>query len=352
MLSMWHTFRWISKALWRWDVVAVGFALTFGTGVAAMYGDDYTIAALLFFFSWCWLTARALAWEEVRGHEHRRGISILILCFGAAAFFASLLWIGHRYEHVREASGQAPLGIIGPAATWGWLLLRGTVHRVVAWSYFRPGAWFLLGAAFIATVKLMLKIGRYITGRRTSFSPSTVERGFLDYKLEAEQAMAQLPRILSALTKIMDDVGSSLQHHTRRLRGTSGSTALGVKRIRKAADSLNMYSRQLDKWGAKLDCEGNRIVEGFSGYLPWLGKQQDKSPAATLAQLLRQLIQSMNTTVAALDSYLSAADSNRGVSRDLNLAVDTHCQSIRRIRNTTIRIIQSCTDNLNILEQS
>ena len=56
---------WIWEKLWRWEVVAIGSTAVYGAGIAAMYGDDYIVAASLYFAGIAWLTSKILAWEEI-----------------------------------------------------------------------------------------------------------------------------------------------------------------------------------------------------------------------------------------------------------------------------------------------
>jgi hypothetical protein len=88
--------KWICGHLWRWDVVGIGAPLIYAAGIGALYGDDYIIAAALFFAGIAWITAKALSWEETRNHPNQRGVSLIFLVFGVVAFTASLLWIRHR----------------------------------------------------------------------------------------------------------------------------------------------------------------------------------------------------------------------------------------------------------------
>jgi hypothetical protein len=102
--------QFVAKTLWRWDIVAICSPLLYGFGVGAMYGDDYVIAAGLYLVSIVWLTAKAIVWEEIKGHSKRRGISILILILACLLFMASLEWVKHRFTNVRP-SPTPPMSI-------------------------------------------------------------------------------------------------------------------------------------------------------------------------------------------------------------------------------------------------
>jgi hypothetical protein len=105
--SMQGAFGWLGSQFWRWEVVAIMAPSIYGAGIGALYGDDYIVAATLFFAGIAWITAKVLSWEETRAQPNRRGISILILLFGVAGFGASAFWISHRIgDHLAEKAKE------------------------------------------------------------------------------------------------------------------------------------------------------------------------------------------------------------------------------------------------------
>jgi hypothetical protein len=98
ILVMESIVQFFVKAFWRWDVVGIGSTLLYGFGVGAMYGNDYLVAAALYFLGVTWLTSKLLAWEETRVHPQKNGISVVILILAAAIFTSSLFWIRHTWN--------------------------------------------------------------------------------------------------------------------------------------------------------------------------------------------------------------------------------------------------------------
>jgi hypothetical protein len=99
---------WCLSKLWDWPVVSVVATLIYGFGVAALFGDEYIIAALLFSASIVSITAKAIFWEEARKQENKKQISAIILVFGGACLISSVLWIQHR-RHAVEHSLAGPI---------------------------------------------------------------------------------------------------------------------------------------------------------------------------------------------------------------------------------------------------
>ncbi len=91
--------------MWRWGVVGILSSLIWGSGVAAMYGDDYKISVGLYFFGIALFVAKFLSWEENRKLPllKRWIASISIFVVGSALFVGSLWWIQVRRSDVASA---------------------------------------------------------------------------------------------------------------------------------------------------------------------------------------------------------------------------------------------------------
>jgi hypothetical protein len=58
----------------------------------------------------------------------------------------------------------------------------------------------------------------------------------------------------------------------------------------------------------------------------------------------------MDGATKKTNQYIGILESARGVSRDMNLALDAHIQAITRVRNANVSIWQSCTKALELIE--
>jgi hypothetical protein len=100
LVPVWNSLEWIAEKLWEWPTTALGGTVIYAAGIGALYGDDYVIAAGLFFIGIAWIAGKAVSWEETRIHPHGRLIGVFFLLIGAALFISSLLWIRHRAREV------------------------------------------------------------------------------------------------------------------------------------------------------------------------------------------------------------------------------------------------------------
>jgi hypothetical protein len=94
--TKWQATKWLWQKLWLWPVVGTGATLLYGCGVGAMYGDQYSVAAVFDSTAIIWLVTKCLIWEETKAHKKKNNIRALILALGVIALVSSLIWIRHR----------------------------------------------------------------------------------------------------------------------------------------------------------------------------------------------------------------------------------------------------------------
>jgi acyl carrier protein len=96
--------RWIAERLWTWEVIGVGFPALYGAGIAAMYGDDYPVAAALYACGVSWPAAKILVSEETKSHKKRGTLRFLVVLSSLLILAMSFLWISHRAKlHLADA---------------------------------------------------------------------------------------------------------------------------------------------------------------------------------------------------------------------------------------------------------
>ena len=96
----------IGHALWIWWVVLALGLFACGAGVNAMYGNDYLIAAVLYFIGVSYLTIKAaIAIKD----EAKRGGVVFVIILGAAVFLGSMLWVrNRRWKHQQQQLTMVP----------------------------------------------------------------------------------------------------------------------------------------------------------------------------------------------------------------------------------------------------
>ena len=91
----------IGFTILRWGALAFGLLL-WSSGVAAMYGDDYKLAVVLYFFGIALVLTDFFGLEDIRSlHGKKRAFLIFCSSLVATAWFAlSVVWIQVRISHV------------------------------------------------------------------------------------------------------------------------------------------------------------------------------------------------------------------------------------------------------------
>jgi hypothetical protein len=177
---------------------------------------------------------------------------------------------------------------------------------------------------------------------------STGTKGFLDYKVQAENGILRLTPKLNEISQIISNVGCSIGRHTKRVQDASTSPArIQLRIVRKTANMIDGYTRQLDRRGENLETIVESLAEGIEEWLKWISRQPNSGAAKQeLEPLLQPFAQVMEETLRSTNTYIATVEAIHGISRDMNDAVDRHLISIKRIRDTNERMRRSCLKGL------
>jgi hypothetical protein len=210
---------------------------------------------------------------------------------------------------------------------------------------------FLMGVAFVPFIQFAWRQIQWIVSFRRTNNPSSMEKGFLDYKTEAEESARRIGPILVKIARIIERIGPTMQAHTLRIAAAASSPArVQIKIVQGVAASIDKFSKKLDIQAEQLERVGRSATEGLSGWLTWISKQNNKDKAAPLIVPLQNLLAQTTIAIESFDKYKEAVESHRGISRDLNAATDAHLRSLQRIRDVEDGIRKSCLESLRLLE--
>ena len=207
------------------------------------------------------------------------------------------------------------------------------------------------GMILLASLQYLLReVVRIFHAQRIPNASSAGAKGFLDYKLQAEQGMANLSPIISDITKSIGKVGLLFNSAAVKISPLS-STQTQIRKIGRMAETLRQYSSKIDSKCSDLERNGEWIAEGTAGWLEWMSKQEGRGEVGQdLNAHLTAFASTLENNITIMSNYLTHVESSRGVSREMNEAIDAHISSIRRILNTTVCIRQSCLNALQLIE--
>ncbi len=211
--------RWIGNKCFDWSVVTTGSVLIYSLGAAALFGDEYIIAACMFFAAVCWVTVKLLVWEETRKQENKRILSLLIMAVGVAIFWFSMTWVQHRKDVMEHAPPDRQTMM-----AHGLMAVRHSVTAFLSKTWPQRIIFLFLGMLLMLVIQFAFMVLSRLSKRRNA--ALAANKGYLDFKLQAETAMKDLAPALKVITEITNNVARFVTTQTQEtqraaLMGTS-----------------------------------------------------------------------------------------------------------------------------------
>jgi len=258
---------------------------------------------------------------------------------------------GRIYWRVGIA-GAISLILAAIATRLFWAPIVNIFLNLQTWYLGPHGRWFdrLSGAVWaIAVVTASILTKKWVTTREAR-PKDQGQKGFLDYKLDAETAMTALSPILNKLTVIMSEVAPSINKHATEL-ALAATTPRQLKVSRAASSTLDRSSAKVGREGMKYLNVGESLAGGLSGWAKWIEKSRpSKSSFADFPETMRVYNNAVNAQTNQMRTYTTTLERAKGSSRVLDAAIDRHVRSFEPIMNTNLRIYAASSEALKILD--
>jgi chorismate mutase len=327
------------QKLWQWPVVGAIVLFVYGLGVAAMYGDQYTIANALYLVAVALLTVRALTWEETRQMKGRPLASVVIIIVSAALFWLSVDWTSSRALQAQKVHTPSILGLI--ATSLATLLAR--VPQ--SWRDRTSGA--ILFGMLLLVVSLLRRL---IERRRREEKLHLGPKGFLDYRLQAEIAIVELPKTVASIDDLMAKVLSLMTRRMNKVRQLSSlKQQLSVFDV--LSHRLDRFSRQIERIIVEHKKTGDALAEGMDGWFTWIGKSgaTNKSSVGPSLPKIAKFANAIDSANQQTSEYISTMKGNMGAYRTLDGSIERHIRSVEPFLATNQNVLRSCEIVLNVL---
>jgi hypothetical protein len=212
-------------------------------------------------------------------------------------------------------------------------------------------AFWLFTGAFMMIFFLVLVVALKAVRDRSIVSQQA-KNGFLDYKLQAENAIISLPAALAPITAITFNVGKMIEAQTRQVQAAAQKpTVVQLRVVKRTATKLDVYSRQIHSRCSLLEGTGARLEEGMLGWFAWIKSQNELKPQLIqVIPTLQVLGSTVASTILKINDYIRSMEANKGISRDMNIALEAHIQAVTRVRDASIAIQQSCMSALRFID--
>jgi hypothetical protein len=174
------------------------------------------------------------------------------------------------------------------------------------------------------------------------------DKGLLDCRLQIEESIHRVCRVVEEITKIILQATASTHTHTNKKQAADPATTKAEMELsRESAKAMNKYSRLLDEKGVELERIGAVFAEGVAGWLLCLKNrpQIDTSTRETLEKL-QTYTESLEKNVASIGVLIEWMAKFRGESQVMNAAVAARVAAHRRIREANEDIRLTCANGL------
>jgi hypothetical protein len=334
-MGVWGSiFGW--KTLFRWDVLGAivpGIFLAVGVGMMTVdwFPRNLLIAQVSFTIAIVLFVIKAIG-HAIESEGSR--VSRILFAFFLPLVSITLWWqaITNIQQHKTSPSSLLPL--------LGFLENPWVGHI----------SWMCLGMVVLILLK-WVALALASIGKRAKHEQVSA-KGFLDFKFQAETAIAGLSPALESITAISVQVGNAIDKQTRETKAAALMSTRNQIRVTKVgAMRLDKYSRRLNRKCFRLEQIGSSLQEGLLGWYTWAFKQEASRIALSQATpSLRTLCESMAKAIQSTEIFIATLEASKGVSRDMNDALERHIQVLGRIRNANSNIASACLSALQIAD--
>jgi hypothetical protein len=86
------------------------------------------------------------------------------------------------------------------------------------------------------------------------------------------------------------------------------------------------------------------------GWFMWIKLQESlKIQLISIAPTLQSLCDSMDGAIRGTNTYIANLEAIKGISKDMNIALDGHIEAMSRVRNASVSIRLSCVKALQLI---
>lgn len=278
-----------------------------------------------------WFFLRTLLRRPIRA----RWLAILV--GGLGLLSASLGYYRDEWPN----SWQPPYlsEILAALPWWSWLLLA--MAAGLAWL-------------FETSYREVTSLGGAEPWREV---PVPVQKGYLDFVVDVENATKQFPRELARITNETRKVNQKLLKRTEDWKRQQGSARKQQQTASKLAEDLRGFADRVNQRVLRVEEEGSLMTRGMLGILehhlsPLSEAQVDE--LASLKEAVTTLLRSTHESQSGIQAFRQAALNVRqkNMSKDLNVAIEQHLvRSLDRLVGTLKGFAETTARSASTIEK-
>ena len=186
------------------------------------------------------------------------------------------------------------------------------------------------------------------------------EKGYLDHKVNQARAQKEFNSTINAMGKVITRIGNINTEGTKQIERTkrifgqgettdrrvhkiAGKTATKVTREAvKLEQHLTEYERIIDLW-----------IESSTGFLTWYTPttEQEQQELIIYRTALTGLLTATQGSVASMEGFLDSQNGIRGISQELNTAVNRLTNVTRGIIEVTLKAQRNWEGLINLIDE-
>lgn len=284
------------------------------------------------------LAARAIV-------RHLRRVGILGVVLGIA--IAALQW----WRDEGPAEFQPPLAstVLGWLPWWAWLI----VALILA-----------LVSLFEGAYREIRRLEAMVLPMPTTQLPP-VEKGLLDFQVEAEDAGKSFPRVMGVLTKDTQQFNTKLLRRSAEWQRKRGNVRKQRQIGSRLAGDIIKFADRIDQQVVAVEEQGRLLTEGMLGTIKHELIRLTEVPAMELDAVrdsMNEMLKSAKQGRGGITKFREAVRRVRGMnmSQDLNAALEQRLvpalerviETIRGFENRTAQIVRTIDERRRGLRKS
>lgn len=242
-----------------------------------------------------------------------------------------------------------------------WVVVWGVILTAIAAVYllFKGASPYLLvglaSAALALIFVLMITASVVFLQRRArkATEPARVGRkGFLDYRMQGQRALASMNRSQEAINRQMNRIGRQTIADARRVqraqRGFGNTDERAYRALRRAASHLRKRATAMKLHATKYAADVSLFTEGFGKWMEWAVTKgnTDRNQFAQLADALQSFQETMDANIPHLEALRATMDGARESSEEMDVAGASLDEAVATIIESTKAASAFCAAQL------
>lgn len=182
-----------------------------------------------------------------------------------------------------------------------------------------------------------------------------IEKGFLDFAVDAKRAGQEFPAILTRITRETTNIAKKLQSAKERTHNAAGDLVKIHNIASRTAGQIDEYSAFLESNLNLLQQTSRMLTHSWIGYIEWFTPQTEaqKGQLLELRPVIRNLLESTRNSPKGVGAFRDAVAALRGkrISQDINRATERLLPHLDGIIAVMKEIERTCVKLLSIINK-